>query len=158
MLYSTNSIVPDSLTLAKRDFHKKLRLAKTNQEDWTKETTGIMAEYLKDVYQINIPEDFAHQLACDHCVFHAFSRGIEVTERTIDTIVKSCSLWKDYLDDTDASFSNLVCNEVLSMVRIHTSVIAGRNISEVPGVSLKETPPYLKVTIVTLEGALRVIS
>ena len=94
-----------------------------------------------------------------HCISE---NNQDLSFRTLDSIVKACEKWKSYLQDEEA-FHRLVCIEAISMVKIHASVIAGRNFKNfqgAAGVRLKEgiEVPYLFTTVVSYHGLLQTFS
>ena len=113
-----------------------------------------VADYLKAHYEINVPADFVKQLIKEHCRFHA-SYTLRMKDWLIDTIVESCAKWKPYI--SKESFPILVCNEILSFVRIRTSVIDANYIGQKPELQLTKEPPKHMTTIVTKTGTLVIL-
>ena len=142
----------------KRDFIRRLNQAKNRRENWTTDTALVICEYLKAVHNILLPEDFAEQIVSAHNEFHLIQKHIPFPFQTVDAIVSSCNLWRPYIADSKEIFDKLVCLEILSMARIHASVIAGRNFTQQHSLPLKENPPFLFTTIVTEHGTLKVYS
>ena len=154
----TETPMSESKMLAKRRFLQRLSMAKKAKEEWSKDNAQVICEYLIDVHQVQVPEDFADQIMSAHKQFYTGERDIHLSFKLVDVIYVACTMWKDYIYDSKEVFDQLVCEEVLSMERIRTSVIAGRNFAEKQSMPLRERPPYLFTTIVTEHGALKVYS
>ena len=150
--------ITDPKAISKHNFQRNLNLAKKNGETWPKDTSQVICRYLTDVHQVHIPQDFAQQIIDAHNRFHAAEKKFSFSFKLIDAIYSACEMWKEYLANSDETFSELVCQELLSMIRIQTSVIAGRNFAERQCLPLKKQPPFLFTTIVTEFGALKVYS
>ena len=150
--------LPHHLVHAKNTFVQNLKLAELKNEPWAENSNEVFSRYLKDVYNINVPEDFHEQLELATNEHFAYSRKFFLSYKHLDAVIKSCLEWLDFLENSKEVFDELVCKEVLSMARIHTSVISGRNIGNQPGIRLKKSPPHLLVTIVTIDAYVRVIS
>lgn len=135
---------------------------KTSQKEWFNNYGIITTRYLKEVYSINTIKGLAHQLNLANSKHDSVEKSINLYFRTIDCIVESCEKWRKYLADQE-SFDLLVCLEVISMAKIHTSVIAARNFHErqgARGVHIKNdvSIPYLFTTVVSYHGTLQVFS
>jgi len=118
--------------------------AKTHQDTPVAQT---IQEYLQEVHGINVPKNFGAQLTLAHREFHGSPFNMRLS--LVDTVVQACQYWREYVEDLDA----LVCNELLSMSRIHTSVVWQRSLIA-DGVALKKQPPFYFETIVTNDGKL----
>lgn len=156
MINETTTI--DAKTEAKRIFQRNLSKAIWLHEAWAKNTPQVICKYLTEVHNIRSPQDFAEQITDAHNRFHAGEKTISFPLKVIDAIYSACDMWREYLESSEEIFDQLVCQEILSMVRIQTSVIAGRNFAEKQCLPLKKQPPFLFTTIVTGSGALKVYS
>lgn len=126
---------------------------------WFKDTSTVVERYLQRVHLVNLPKDFRTRLRLSHYEHHAYGSDFSVSFQTIDAIVKSCAMWRDYLENPE-DFDNLVCLETCSMVEIHASVISARNFYEkqgAHGVHLKKDacPSELFTTVVTYDGSVK---
>ena len=158
MINETVCAIPEEISETKRIFRRDLSIAKKMREPWTKDTSQIICKYLTTVHNVQVPLDFAQQITDAHIRFHASEKTILFPLELVDVIISACDMWKEYLDNSEGIFDQLVCMEILSMARIKTSVIASRNFSEKQCLPLKERPPFLFTTIVTEDGALKVYS
>ena len=107
---------------------KSLFLMKLNHLRRVKERPSPeeqVAEYLREVYGVDVPENFPEELCTAHAVFH--NGEFHISFELVDAIVYACSLWKEYITKT-VDYNRLVCEQVLSMLKIHSSVIATRDI------------------------------
>ena len=147
----------DAKSIAKRKFQWDLAMAKRMGASWAKDTPRVICKYLSEIHHVSIPKDFAEQIIDAHNRFHASEKNISFSFKLVDAVYSACELWKEYLASSEV-FDQLVCQEILSMVRIQTSVIAGRNFTERQCLPLKKQPPFLFTTIVTEFGALKVYS
>lgn len=141
--------------IAKEKFDRYLSREKKAGAPWTKDIGFVVEKYLTFVYHITPIPEFSMRLKEAHNE-HYSSRNIILPLNVVDTIVSSCSMWFPYLNSIE-DYYNLVCQEILSMVRIHVSVIAGRNIEEIYGITLKKPAPYTRVTIVKNNGSFQLI-
>ena len=105
-------------------------------------------KYLNEVYGIKTPENFASKLVMAHREFHG--TPFDLSLKLVDAIIDACELWQEYVVDWDA----LVCQEVLSIVKIHTSVINLGFLNK-ENVALKKQPSIYRSTTVTLDGQIR---
>ena len=107
--------------------------------------------YLTTTSGIIVPEDFAVQLCSTHSQFYrtTFNMSINV----IDSIIDVCELFREYVYDID----ELICFEILSMVRIHTCVINNHTLSK-NLVKLKKQIPKNFQAIVRKNGSIEVCS
>lgn len=97
-----------------------------------------VAEYLKKVYEIDVPEDFPEELCAAYATFHSYE--FHMSFDVIDAIVFACNLWKEYIANT-VDYDHLICEQILNMVRIHAAVIATRDIAKT-GIQLRKQPSY----------------
>ena len=141
--------------MAKTTFERYFSSEKDNNAEWTKDVAGVAEKYLFLVHNIRVIPDFSKKLKEAHDEHHS-SRKLSLSFYVLDSIVTSCDMWHEYLASQD-DYNLLVCEEIFSMARIDTSVISGRNIQEVQGVSLKKPTPFSRVTIVKKNGALQLI-
>ena len=107
-----------------------------------------VAEYLKEVYGVDVPENFPEELCTAHTTFR--SSEFSISFGIVDAIVFACSLWKEYIAKT-VDYNHLICEQVLSMVRIHAAVIATRDITKA-GIQLRKQPSYRYSVQVTYDG------
>lgn len=107
-----------------------------------------VTEYLKEVYWVDVPENFPEELCTAYFTFH--SGELDLSFDTVDAIVFACSLWKEYIAKT-LDYNHLICDQVLSMVRIHAAVIATRDIVKA-GIQLRKQPSYGYSVQVTYDG------
>lgn len=133
---------------------------KTFEKQWFLDNGQVITRYLEDVHFISTPENFPVILKSAFHTNYGFDKNCAISFVTLDSIVRSCYKWHDYLADKE-SFDLLVCLEVLSMAKIHASVISTRNIYQkqvAKGVRLKEEVsfPGRLTTIVTYHGNLEV--
>ena len=116
-------------------------------EQANKETPAAekVHKYLQEVHGVKTPENFAVKLTLAH---HDF-RGSPFTMnlRLVDAVVEACEHWQEFV----ANWDELVCAEVLSMARIHTSVIH-RYFLIKKGFFLQKQPSLYRKTTVTAEG------
>lgn len=77
-----------------------------------------IAEYLKNIHAIEVPETFTEQLLTAH--MESYTSAFCIPFSTIDAIVDACELFGEYV----LNISQLVCTEILTMARIHTCVIS----------------------------------
>lgn len=107
-----------------------------------------VAEYLKKVYEIDVPEDFSEDFCVAYSTFHSgeFNMSFDV----VDAIVFACNLWKEYIANT-VDYNHLICEQILNMVRIHAAVIATRDITKT-GIQLRKQPSYGYSVQVTYDG------
>ena len=127
--------------LAKRYF------AKTHKD--TPDAKNVQ-DYLTEVHGIKVPENFSVKVTMAHRHYHG--TGFQMNLSLVDSIVCACELWQEYVEDFDA----LVCREVLSMCRIHTSVVWVRNLGAEHKMPLKKQPPYYFRTQVSYTGEINV--
>lgn len=108
----------------------------------------LLAEYLKEIHGIDVPKDFSKMLKQAHLEHHgtAFNMSFDI----VDSVVVACSLWGEYIAKT-VDYNNLICQQVLSMARIHTSVIATRDILKT-GIQLRKQPDYRFSVQVSYDG------
>ncbi|MBQ2835618.1 MAG: hypothetical protein IJE68_02135 [Clostridia bacterium] len=155
----------DKLYTARYNLRKVTETEETEstlKKDWFKDYGIVTTRYLQEVYLINTPTDFPKRLNMANSRHESVVKSLKLSFNTLDGIVKSCEKWKDYLADQQ-SFELLVCLEVMSMTKIHASVIAARNFHEkqgAMGVRLKDDVyiPYLFTTIVSHFGEVMVYS
>lgn len=107
-----------------------------------------VAEYLKEVYGVDVPETFPEELCAAYATFHCGE--FHISFGIVDAIVFACSLWKGYIAKT-VDYNHLICDQVLSMVRIHAAVIATRDITK-SGIQLRKQPSYGYSVQVTYDG------
>lgn len=107
-----------------------------------------VAEYLKEVYGVDVPENFPEELCTAYFTFH--SGELDLSFDTVDAIVFACSLWKEYIAKT-LDYNRLICEQVLSMIRIHAAVIATRDIVK-SDIQLRKQPSYSYSVQVTYDG------
>jgi len=105
-------------------------------------------KYLQEVHGIKTPENLASKLTQANREFRGSPFNMSLS--LVDAIVEACEHWHDYVVDWD----DLVCKEVLSMARIHTSVVWLRSL-EKDGFSLKKQPSFYMETTVTHDGIVR---
>ena len=142
-------------SLAKQDFEHYLSHEKAKNSPWTKDAGDILKKYLDLVYGIHVVPEFSEKLKEAHKQYHS-SYKIDISFKLVDAIISSCDMWHFYLASKE-DYDSLVCQEIFSMARIHTSVISGRNIQEVQGVKLRKPVPYSRVTIVKENGSFQLI-
>lgn len=152
MAYSTLSL---EKRLAKNDFKLYLSSEKNKHALWTNDYGDILEKYLNLVHGIRVVPEFSKRLKEAHNQYHS-SRKFDISFNVVDSIVASCDMWLFYLASNE-DYDLLVCQEIFSMARIHTSVISGRNIQEVQGVKLRKPVPYSRVTIVKENGSFQLI-
>ncbi len=131
-------------------------------EKWYQNYGKVTARYLQEVYSINTIKGFAYKVNTANAHTYSTERRGQISFRTLDSIVESCEKWRPYLLNQE-SFDLLVCLEVLSMAKIHASVISMRQFAEhqgSQGVCLKEgvEVPYLFATVVSYYGLLQTFS
>lgn len=158
MNFETVNTTTDEKSEAKRIFKRNLNKAFWLKEDWARDTSQVICRYLNEVHKVRVSPGFAEQIVNAHCQFHSSDRNLSLPLKLVDAIYFACDMWREYLDSSEGIFDQLVCQEILSMVRIQTSVIAGRNFAEKKGLPLKMQPPFLFTTIVTETGTLKVYS
>lgn len=158
MINATSHIMSEDKSESKRIFQRNLSKALFLHEDWAKDTPLVICKYLTEVHNVQVPQDFIQQITDAHNRFHASEKKISFSLNLVDVIYSACAMWREYLENPEEVFDQLVCQEILSMVCIKTSVLAGRNFAEKQGLPLKKQPPFLFTTIVTEHGALRVYS
>jgi len=135
---------------------------KNFEKQWFHDNAQVISRYIEEVHFINTPEDFPAALKREFYKNYASDKNSSISFVTLDSIVRSCEKWLPYLEDRK-SFELLVCLEVLSMAKIHSSVISARNIYQkqvAEGVRIKEgvSIPSRFTTIVTFHGNLEVYS
>jgi len=102
-------------------------------------------KYLQEIHKVNTPTDFASKLVLAHYEFR--TSPFYMSLQLVDAIVEACNHWKDYVMELDT----LICNEVLSMARIHTSVIHEYFLRK-HGFTLKQKPSLFRETTVRENG------
>ena len=123
---------------------------------WGESHETWITKYLERVHDIHVPANFSRKLKFSYLKY--YRTGNHVSLDTIDSIITACKYWEEYLQ-TEEDFFTLVCDEVNSMVRIHTSVISFRNFKEQhPKVQWKNEVPFGFTTIVTIGGTIQVYS
>ena len=110
-----------------------------------------ICEYAKAVHGIHIPEDFSLTLLDAHRTFFQTS-SFYMNLPHVDAIVASCETWKKFIANQE--FDSLVCKELESFARIHTSVIQALKIESVQAIRLEKQPDFRFTTIVNKHGYL----
>ena len=85
-----------------------------------------IVEYLQKIHGIHVPEDFAEQLYITHVEFN--SSLLLISLRTLDSIVHVCELFEDCV----ANYDLFVCQQTLSLLRIHTCIISEHTLVKDP--------------------------
>lgn len=129
---------------------------------WFKNYGTVITRYLQQVHSIETINGLAQKLNAANVNHDTIDKGMNLSFRTLDSIVKSCEKWREYLADKE-SFDLLVCLEVISMTKIHASVIAARDFDArqgASGVHLKSDAcvPHLFTTVVSYHGMVQVFS
>lgn len=109
-------------------------------------------EYIVCTHGIEVPEDFSKQLKMAHFEFRM--TPFYMPFKTADSIISTCKMWEPYIAEED--FDKLVCGELISMPRIHASVLAARNFEKQQNLRLTNEPNYFFVTIVDYSGSIKV--
>lgn len=145
-----------------RSKRKKAEDGQSNafEKQWFLDNGQLITRYLEEVHFISTPENFPAILKRELHTNYGLDKNCAIPFVTLDSIVRSCYKWHDYLANKE-SFDLLICLEVLSMAKIHASVISTRNIYQkqvAKGVRLKEgvTLPERLTTIVTHHGNIEV--
>ena len=109
-----------------------------------------ITNYLVQTYNVDLPAHFVQELneALSHSS-HSSNFGFSL--EMADVIVKACRMWTDYVED----INSLICHEVLSMARIHVSVIWARSLLR-DGFTLKREIPPTRETVINSMGRLSV--
>ena len=141
--------------VSRKQFFAELEKQKNVEDSWARTTPGILSQYLQMVHKVCVPDDFPKQLLEKHRKCYFYQKGFYFHYSIIDAIVESCELWLNYLQSKE-DFDKLVCQEVLSMTEIHSSVIAGRHFGVRNDITLKKEPPYTFTTIVNSTGGITV--
>ena len=108
-----------------------------------------LCSYIEQVHSIELPADFIEQLLNAHRKFNRF-QSFYMNYNHIDSIVTACEIWKDYISYGD--FTKLICGEILSFAKIHTSVVQAPKIESVQGVKLLTPLDFRFGTIVSKSG------
>ena len=140
--------LPLEKRIKKRDFLKSdYALVKDIDDHF--EVAQRLCNYIEQVHDIVLPEDFMEKLVNAHCKFNQF-RSFYMNYEHVDAIVTACHVWKDYIADNE--FNNLLCGEFLSFAKIHTSVIQAPKIQSIKGIRLVAYPDFRFATIVSKNG------
>lgn len=134
----------------KRNFLWDLENAKKSGEKWTTDYCEILVRYLHSVHGIHVADDFPKRLKEAHQQFHS-SKELSLSFKTVDSIIDSSVMWVDYLLSI-SDYHLLVSEEIISMVRINTSVIGAPYLKQIQGLNLKKQPPFSMRTIVRKNG------
>ena len=129
---------------------RKTQEEKNRQDHYERSGTCKVIKYLENRYNVAVPEDFFELL--DEAFNHSHHADFCFSLALVDVIVDACLLWEDYVEDIDS----LICHEVLSMARIHVSVIWARSLLR-DGFTLKKKIPSTRETVVNNRGNLIVI-
>lgn len=113
------------------------------------EVAQRLCNYIEQVHNIVLPEDFMEKLVNAHCKFNRF-HSFYMDYKHVDAIVTACEVWEDYI--APGEFNKLLCSELLSFAKIHTSVIQAPKIQSVQCVRLAVFPDYRFATIVSQNG------
>lgn len=127
-------------------FLEKHKLLKKAEKQLSSEQQ--VSEYLKEIYGVEVPEDFPEELGAAHATFHG--NEFSISFDSIDAVVSACDLWKEYIAKT-TDYNRLICEQVLSMIRIHAAVIATRDIVK-SDIQLRKQPSYVYSVQVTYDG------
>ena len=140
--------LPLEKRIKKRDFLKSdYALVKDIDDHF--EVAQRICNYIEQVHSISLPENFIKKLLGAHCQYnrhHPFYMDYE----HVDSIVTACEVWEDYIAPDD--FSKLLCGEILSFAKIHTSVIQAPKIESVQGIKLLTHLDFRFGTIVSKTG------
>ena len=82
-----------------------------------------ICEYLKNIHGIEVPDVFSSQLLTAYQESYASSLNLSLT--TIDSIVQACEVFEEYVQN----MSELVCLEVITMIKLHTCVISKNSLT-----------------------------
>ena len=112
------------------------------------QTAEKIQRHLQRVHKIQTSEDFASELILAHRKFRSTPFYMDL--KLVDSVVKACKYWQDYVVDWD----DFVVNEVLSMAKLHTSVVCWHFLKK-ENIPLKKVPPIGRETIVAYTGAIK---
>lgn len=84
----------------------------------------MIVEYLQKIHGIHVPEDFAEQLYITNS--ESYTSLLRIPLSTFDAIVDACQLFEDYVVNYDI----FVCQQILSLIRIHTCVISEHTLAK----------------------------
>ena len=129
---------------------RKTQEEKNRQDHYERSNTSKIIKYLENFYDVIVPQNFFEQL--DEAITHSHNTGFCFSLALVDIIVDACMLWEDYVEDIDW----LICHEVLSMARIHVSVIWERSLLR-DGFALKKEISSTRETIIDSRGILTVL-
>ena len=129
---------------------RKTEEEKIQEGYYERSHTSKVIKYLENRYHITVPENFFDELdeAIDHCHHTGFCFSLAL----VDVVVRACLMWIDYVED----INSLICHEVLSMARIHVSVIWARSLLR-DGFALRKEISSTRETIVDHRGNLTAI-
>ena len=132
------------------------------KQPWFKNYGIVTTRYLQQVHHINTISGLAKKLNIANSRHPSDEKALNLSFQTIDAIIDSCEKWRKYLADQE-SFELLVCLEVISMAKIHASVISERNFSKRQGASgvrlnCDAYIPRLFTTVVSYHGSLQIFS
>jgi len=108
-----------------------------------------VSEYLKNIHQIEIPETFPEELLTAH--MESYTSAFYLPFSTIDAIVDACELFEEYV----LNFNQLVCNQVLTMARIHTCVIS-KSYLEKSLIPVNKNLPSTLLAIIKKDGSVTI--
>ena len=108
-----------------------------------------IAEYLKNIHAIEVPETFTEQLLTAH--MESYTSAFCIPFSTIDAIVDACELFGEYV----LNISQLVCTEILTMARIHTCVIS-KSYLEKSLIPVNKNLPSTLLAIIKKDGSVTI--
>ena len=129
---------------------RKTQEEKNRQDHYVRSDTSKIIKYLENFYDVIVPQNFFEEL--DEALSHSHHADFSFSLALVDVIVDACMLWEDYVEDIDS----LICHEVLSMARIHVSVIWARSLLR-DGFALKKEISSTRETIIDSRGTLTAI-
>ena len=129
---------------------RKTQEEKNRQDHYVRSDTSKIIKYLENFYDVIVPQNFFEDL--DEALSHSHHADFSISLALVDVIVDACMLWEDYVEDIDS----LICHEVLSMARIHVSVIWARSLLR-DGFALKKEISSTRETIIDSRGTLTAI-
>lgn len=124
------------------------------QRKSSKLSAESIVRYIQEHHCINVPDDFVIELLSAH--FNVSAAPFTMHHSAVDGIISACTEWKQYLSD-QTDFDRLVCHELISMAKSHTSILSVYFI-ENAGFRLVETKPVPSYAlIVDRDGEVREI-
>ena len=94
------------------------------------------------------PDNYASKLILAHRKFRGTPFYIRI--QLVDSVLQACEYWREYVEDWDS----FVCDEVLSMVELHTTVVCLYFLRK-KGIPLKKEPSLSRETIVAYTGTIK---